>query len=693
MILRRRLTLKQVFVLTMVGLFLCLSAILFVLVYGWYESILQTSGQLRREVGLRIANEVTEFHSQAANVAGNVEQDMQKGLIHIYDQNSLESALYEQILNHENLSEVSFTHSDATESDADGIQIKPANHWQISVFRAEGPNRIIARRVECWDKRVFVSENDGGVVAAHSYAAPTYDPTTHPTFSTPVELNLERPIWTDLHHSELASGRIEVTVMKVVRGAGGGFLGVVRVGLLESQLNKIVAQPDNEGDGNYHHTCFICDKQGRLVTPVTPSDDLGLDGDDLRIQSPNKPPEITAALAKLKDGGGEVTAGGKRYLVSFLDLPSDTQDWVLGILAPEDQYLGDLIATRNRLLKMAVQVIAIILFGGVLTLRAVQRGLARLLAVTSRMQKLDFAPSDTTAPFLDVQRVLDSLEQAKTALRSMRKYVPMDLVSQLYEMNREPVLGGELRELTILFTDIAGFTSLSESLDPDRLASALGQYLEVMTNAIHEHAGTIDKYIGDSVMALWNAPRLCPSHPIKACAAALASTVATRKLFASPAWHGLPLLRTRCGLHMDRVIVGHFGSPDRLNYTALGDGVNLASRLEGLNKIYGTSIIVSETIQQAAMAAFCFRLLDRVAVVGKRQAVKIYELREGPSDAVTAYESALASYWARDFSDALQILEKQLDDAPSSFLAERCRSFLAAPPPADWDGVYAAMMK
>jgi adenylate cyclase len=715
MTLRRRLTLNQVFLLTLLGLMLFLGLLFFVFYYGTSQSILESSNRLRHEVGLRLENEVVSFHTQARAVAHQVETDMQEGLIHIYDERSLESALYEQVRDHPDIAEVSFTHSDADESRGE-IRIKPTNHWQVSVFRAADLNQINRRRVWREGENVIVRLADATGVHIQSYSprqvpdsdqTHPFDPTTHPTFTGPLEF--VRPIWTDLHISELSAERIriEVTVMQVVRGGANGFLGVVRVGLLESQLDKIVAGVANESQSSIHHTCFICDSQGRLITKVADGDYVPTDAEDLRIKSPNEPPEIAAALRTLTEpgsaiaadlaasdeGGGEITAGGRRYLVTFLHLPRDTQDWVLGVLAPEDEYLGGLIRTRDLLLKMAGVVILVILIGGALTLRAVQRGLSRLSNVASRMRKLDFAPSDTIAPFRDVQRVMDSLEQAKTALRSMRKYVPMDLVSQLYEMNREPVLGGELRELSILFTDIAGFTSLSESLDPDRLASALGQYLEVMTNAIHEHAGTIDKYIGDSVMALWNAPRLCESHPIKACAAALACTTATRKLFASPTWQGLPPWRTRCGLHVDRVNVGHFGSPDRLNYTALGDGVNLASRLEGLNKIYGTSIIVSETIQKEATAAFCLRLLDRVAVFGKRKAVKIYELRESPNDAAMAYETALAAYWAREFSDAIRILEKQLDDPPSSFLAERCRSLLADPPAAEWDGVYAPMMK
>src|SRR5262249_45371296 len=152
-------------------------------------------------------------------------------------------------------------------------------------------------------------------------------------------------------------------------------------------------------------------------------------------------------------------------------------------------------------------------------------------------------------------------------------------------------------EISLLFCDIKDFTSFSEMLPPDQLARALGQYLEVVGAAIHDTGGTIDKFIGDAVMVMWNAPVATPEHARRACRAALACRTALRDLYASPAWAGGKPWTTRFGLHRDTVLVGHFGAPDRMSYTAIGDGVNLASRIEGLNKVYGTEVLVSEAIQ------------------------------------------------------------------------------------------------
>jgi len=250
-----------------------------------------------------------------------------------------------------------------------------------------------------------------------------------------------------------------------------------------------------------------------------------------------------------------------------------------------------------------------------------------------------------------------------------------------------------------MFTDVKDFTSLSEALSPDELARLLGAYLQAMTGAVHRNEGVIDKYVGDAVMAVWNAVRPCPGHAARGCRAALACLEATGRLYGSAEWAGRPALVTRFGLHADRVMVGHFGAPDRMSFTVLGDGVNLASRLEGLNKQYGTTILVSGAVQQAARNGFTFRLIDRVAVKGRRGGVPVYELLGEAgraavgAEGVSADEQALHAYWRRDFDAGLALLDSQQSDPPSRVLAERCRLYRSQPPPPDWDGIHVATAK
>jgi adenylate cyclase len=283
------------------------------------------------------------------------------------------------------------------------------------------------------------------------------------------------------------------------------------------------------------------------------------------------------------------------FLISLRAFPAGhTQGWLVGIAVPEAHYLGGLTASRRRLLILAALVMVVILAAGGLALRALRGDLGRLLRETVRLRRFDFAATPATwATFADVEAGARSLEQAKTALRALSKYAPVDLVRQLYDAHREPTLGGRIEDVTLMFTDIEGFTTVSEQMPIDELAAALGQYLQAMTGAIHATGGIIDKYVGDGVMALWNTPRPCPDHPVRACDAALRCREATAALFASSAWGGRPPWRTRFGIHRAEVTVGHFGAPERMSFTAMGDGVNLAARLEGLNKQYGTGTLVS----------------------------------------------------------------------------------------------------
>jgi adenylate cyclase len=275
----------------------------------------------------------------------------------------------------------------------------------------------------------------------------------------------------------------------------------------------------------------------------------------------------------------------------------------------------------------------------------------------------------------------------------MSKYVPINLVKQLYHDGEEPKLGGKSCEISVLFTDIKNFTACAEDMEPDHLAEVLGRYLEVVAETIQSEKGTIDKYIGDSVMTFWNAPEPILNHEVLACRAALRCQTALRLLYDSPRWGNAPRFETRFGLHRCVASVGHFGAPDRLNYTAIGDGINLASRLEGLNKYYKTSIITSESIHAAVKGECEFRLLDRVAVKGKTEGVAIYELvAEGTTASRAAfienYEQAFALYQCKDFQGAIELLTLHPFDKPSQILAARCRQLISNPPSGEWTGIY-----
>jgi adenylate cyclase len=261
----------------------------------------------------------------------------------------------------------------------------------------------------------------------------------------------------------------------------------------------------------------------------------------------------------------------------------------------------------------------------------------------------------------------------------------------------EPRPGGSVRTLTVLFADIAGFTGLSERLG-DRIIPLLSAYLDTMSREVSGHGGTIDKFIGDAVMAFWGAPAANADHAVDACRAALACQRALRA--SGLADDGGRPLKVRIGINSGSMLVGNIGSEFRLNYTVIGDAVNVASRLEGANKEYGTDIIIGEETRRLAGDRIRVRELDRLMVYGRSGGLAIYELLDCDGETppwVALYERGLAAYRSQDFAGAMalfrQVLAERDMDQPARIMLARCSEFLAAPPGKDWQATNAMKVK
>lgn len=295
-------------------------------------------------------------------------------------------------------------------------------------------------------------------------------------------------------------------------------------------------------------------------------------------------------------------------------------------------------------------------------------------------------------------------EREKRRVRSaFGQYLSPEVVRRLLVNPR--LVEPKKTEITVMFSDIRGFTTISEKLDAQELALFLNQYLSDMTSLVFDHHGTLDKYIGDAVMAFWGAPFEEPGHAAKACKAALKMMDRVRDLQKKWEAEGKPPLEIGIGLNTGMASVGNMGSALRYGYTALGDAVNLSSRLEGLNKDYGTHIIVNESTYQAAKeSGFLFRELDLIRVKGKLQPMVIWELIGSPGadtvygtpeearSRVELFERARALYVERQWQAAQQafqeILDSWPDDGPSRTYWKRCQEYLFEQPPAAWDGVF-----
>jgi adenylate cyclase len=264
-------------------------------------------------------------------------------------------------------------------------------------------------------------------------------------------------------------------------------------------------------------------------------------------------------------------------------------------------------------------------------------------------------------------------------------------------------MGGQRRDMTVMFSDLAGFTTLAEAMDVERLEAMLHLYLEEMSGVVLKQNGYLDKYIGDAIMSFWNAPVNQADHAIRACQTALA--MRQREADLQPRLREMSgqAVHSRIGINSGPMVVGNMGSPYKFSYTVLGDSVNLASRLEGANKMYGTRIMLSETTAEIVKDRFVLRKLDLLRVKGKMRPMAVYELiAEGVPDAAVAdlirrYEGALDTYLAGQFGEAVEHLDALIrdypDDPPTATLLDRARHFFDEPPPPDWDGVYVAKDK
>jgi adenylate cyclase len=298
---------------------------------------------------------------------------------------------------------------------------------------------------------------------------------------------------------------------------------------------------------------------------------------------------------------------------------------------------------------------------------------------------------------LTVQRFLAEEKERLYIKKAFQSYVAPEVVNEILKNPQLLRLGGERRELTILFSDIRGFTTLSETLEPEILVGLLHDFLNPMSEIIVTHGGTIDKYIGDAIMALFGAPLDRPDHPVLACRAALEMIATLQVLNRKWQAQGRPPLKIGVGINTGPVAVGNMGSERLFDYTAIGDNVNLASRLEGLNKYYGTSILISQSTAALLGGAFILREVDRVRVKGKARAIGFFEvLGEGEAPPELArflesYHRGLSLYRQRNWPESLAAftgaLELHPEEGDARRYLEQAQKYIESPPGPDWEAV------
>ncbi len=540
------------------------------------------------------------------------------------------------------------------------------------------------------------------VVGDIQFEERTFEPSDFVATEQPwykVGFDLDLPHWTyiaehpDGVHPALAyTGPVQVYVTKV---------GVLAIMIEHERLSRFLSELSVGRTGS---AFILSGKEGIIAIPDAKADEA------TPINLANQPllPIAQGALAHALEGpdmGVNKTISmrhvvdNKAYAVTLT--PLAFSDWVLATVLPEAEFLGPIEATTRRLaIGLGIALLAFAALSVLLARQMIAAPLAKVAGELQHVERFELAQVKKHSSRLrEINALSDAIARMATGLSAFGKYLPNDLVRILVAEGVEARPGGTNREISVLFADIAGFTGLSERLG-DKIVPLLGSYLDLLSRTIGEHRGTVDKFIGDAVMAFWGAPADNPEHALAACRAALACerSLAASRIFDD---HGRPL-KMRIGLNSGRALVGNIGSDNRLNYTAIGDTVNIASRLESANKIFGTAIIIGEATRRAAGDLIVVRELDKIAVYGRMEGIAIFELiglaEEGPApEWAMLYERALCEYRSRAFERAAGLFEKVLElrpgDKASALMVERCRRFCSDAPPADWAGTTVLDMK
>jgi adenylate cyclase len=474
-----------------------------------------------------------------------------------------------------------------------------------------------------------------------------------------------------------------------------GRRGVVASDLLLNRLEEMLSEQKLGKSG----VAFLFNESGRIVGHPEMSrltEEMPGRGDELpdigAIGLPGLAQAIDA-LKQKKNGTSQqffADQAGRTYVAAFHGIETaGNANIKLAVIAPLDEFFATIVKERAGLFALTLGFVLGMLPLAIWLGSMLAQSLRNLAQQTDEIQHFQLADRPRVRSIIDeINELGRSVFTMRTVLRNFSTFVPRPIVRQLIESGASVQLGGTRREISVLFTDVADFTAKTERADPSEVMIFTSRYFAALSETIMRHHGTIDKFIGDAVMAFWNAPDDDPDHVVHACEAVLACVARNKELNEAFRKAGWPAYATRFGLHTGDAVVGNVGSSDRMNYTALGANINLAARLEGLNKNYGTRVLVSAAVKERVDGRFVFRSVDEISPKGFAGAVQIFELRgeaDGASEhallqrweivyaAIRQDPPAAALVWVTDF------LTQYPGDGVAQYHAERLRAELGEP--------------
>jgi adenylate cyclase len=486
----------------------------------------------------------------------------------------------------------------------------------------------------------YYLDNHFNELASETVASAPFDARARPWYQ-----GAERSgklFWTGLYiYNPLLHGEIlpadplkGLTVSHPLLNAQGQFEGVIGADLSVQLLAAFLSSQQVGRDGR----AFIFNREGALVVPnLDPSASVTSHLAHVAFKQFLTHPDTFDFI---------IEQDGIKYLAFIAPLSYIFgADWLTVVVTPLNNFLGHVIQTQQEVLLFVILIAILSCIVVIYFSKRISSPIGILSQEIARVSQFHLEEHQSISSSVREIVALDrSIATMKRVVQSFARYVPIEVVKDLLKTNESVSLGGKKAEITIFFSDIANFTTIAESHPIDELLPLLEEYFEAMSGIILKGGGTIDKFIGDGIMAFWGAPLPNPHHPQSACDAALLCLAMLKGLNAKRRNEGKPEFFTRFGIHSGTVIVGNIGTEERMNYTIIGDAVNTTARLQEVDKLYHTSILISEEVYHRLGPEYIGRPVDVVAIKGKTKRTKIYELlgKKGAAHQIEPSEEQVA---------------------------------------------------
>lgn len=503
-----------------------------------------------------------------------------------------------------------------------------------------------------------------------------YDARKRPWFQGAVQTNAL--YWTDFYPF-FPSNEKGITIANPVFDKSGKIAAVVGADLTFVQLATFLQSQKIGKTGK----AYIVDSQGKILIPKV-----------LRNVRSGITPELVVSIIERYQSNPQrpdlvIESEGVDYLAYVTPAPIVTgKGWKIVVIAPINDFFSSLLVVQKQVMLIIFGVLAVASLIVIYFAKRISSPIVTLANEVDKIRQLELSSEVRVKSNIKEIFLMDAaIASLRRATRSFARYVPKEVVKELFHKGEEIVLGGEKKQITIFFSDIASFTSIAETHSIDVLIPLLTEYFDNLCRIILESHGTIDKFMGDGIMAFWGAPEDIPDHATRACTTALRCSVAVNKLNQKRRAEGKPEFPTRFGINTGTVIVGNIGTSDRINYTVIGDAVNITSRLQEVDKFYHTTIIISEDVHKQLKDAFVVRPLDFVAVKGKTEKIRIFELlaklqgepeisaQPSQIELSKIFTEAYEAFWQKDYGKARtlfqNILQKFPDDFPTQIYLKR----------------------